>query len=256
LTRIRYILAMRASTATLGDQKAGSRRLWTAFLVFALALTNISISLNHPSLSFEINYYLVTSPNSSIDIQNTSRPNNSIDSQNKNASRLVIVQPHPHAGARDRQGNWGYVANVKAVRRWMLHRIRNATGDSANTTFLPINDKLEENRVCGAAPGTHETLLRRVHLGAPDPTPTDSNSTNQTGSSNNRPSVFRPSGRILCALYTHRGAHAKVTGIAETWGWRCDGFFAASDETVDDPDSLGFGAIDLAHAGNETRYVT
>lgn len=244
LTRI---LAVQASTATVGGQKVGSRSLWVVLFCLSFALVNIFISMNHTPLSFKMNYYLDTIPNSLIDSQN--------------ASRFVIVRPHPHAGARDAQGNWGYIANVTAVRRWMLHRIRNATGDSANITFLPINDKMEENLVCGTAPGkgAYETLpafdlLRRVHLG--DPTPTDSNSTNQTGTSNNRPSVFRPSGRILCALYTHKGARAKVTGIAETWGWRCDGFIAASDETVDDPDALGFGAINLAHAFNETRYVT
>jgi len=248
------IQAMRASTATVGEEKVGSRSLWVIFLCLPFALINISISLNHPPLSFGMNYYHYTSPNSSNESQNIWHPNSTIDSQN--ASRLIIVQPHPHAGARDAQGNWGYIANVTAVQQWILHRIRNATVILANITFLPISDKLEENLVCGSAPGkgTYETLpafdlLRQVHLG--DPTPTDSKSI----ISKNRPSVFRPSGRILCVLLSHKGAHAKVTGIAETWGWRCDGFFAASDETVDDPDSLGFGAINLAHAGNETRYV-
>jgi hypothetical protein len=31
-------------------------------------------------------------------------------------------RPHPHAGARDADGNWGYVADVTRIRRWMLQR--------------------------------------------------------------------------------------------------------------------------------------
>jgi len=170
-----------------------------------------------------------------------------------NERTSASLRPHPHAGARDAEGNWGYVADVTAVRRWMQRRC-NTTTDS--TSCLPINE-LEVNQVCHTPAGkrVYETLqafdlLRGVHLGAPE----------RNALTVSDPPLRTPqndfSNKILCALYTHKGAHDKVTGIAETWGWRCDGFFAASDETVQDPASLGFGAIDLAHAGNETRYVT
>jgi len=207
---------------------------------------------------------------------------NATTSKNENESLLLPpLRDHPHAGARDSQGNWGYVADVTAVRRWMLQRRRNAA--KANATpgkplnFLPIRETEEKEVVCNREPGKgYETpeafeLLQKVRVGAPDPLPpilvsvnattTGSNSTSEVATNtsirgfvdafDNRSVTFRSSGKILCALYTHRGSRLKVTGIVETWGWRCDGFFAASDETVDVPNKSGFGAIDLAHAGPE-----
>jgi len=53
--------------------------------------------------------------------------------------------------------------------------------------------------------------------------------------------------RILCAVYTHAQRHSQLQSIINTWGWRCDGFFAAS--TVTDP---VVGAIKLTHEGKES----
>jgi hypothetical protein len=156
----------------------------------------------------------------------------------------------------------------------MIERFQNATNSEQQQplnllTFLPIS-KDEEKAVCNAKPGKgYEKpeafeLLRKVTLGAPDPLPPLTTTTNSSSNSStfpeslvnmNQTAVFRSSGKILCAVYTYSGGHRRVTGIAETWGWRCDGFFAASNETVDKPGYVGFGAIDLAHQGPETRYV-
>jgi len=57
--------------------------------------------------------------------------------------------------------------------------------------------------------------------------------------------------RILCVIYTYGGAHHRLRGIRETWAWRCDGFFAASTQTVEHPTEDGFGAVDLPHVGAE-----
>ena len=64
--------------------------------------------------------------------------------------------------------------------------------------------------------------------------------TETTGGNNNDPP------KILCMVYTHSGAHARIQAIVNTWGSRCDGFFAASNET-----DLSIGAIDLVHKGPE-----
>jgi hypothetical protein len=45
--------------------------------------------------------------------------------------------------------------------------------------------------------------------------------------------------------------HYRVIGVAETWGWRCDGFLVASTVTIDDPTQPGFPATDLPHEGKE-----
>jgi hypothetical protein len=53
--------------------------------------------------------------------------------------------------------------------------------------------------------------------------------------------------KILCAIYTTASKTATIRSIGQTWGWRCDGFFAASTSTNET-----IGAIDLPHYGNET----
>jgi glycoprotein-N-acetylgalactosamine 3-beta-galactosyltransferase len=45
--------------------------------------------------------------------------------------------------------------------------------------------------------------------------------------------------------------HSRMVGVTETWGWRCDGFLAASTATIDDPTEPGFPATDLPHEGKE-----
>jgi len=62
----------------------------------------------------------------------------------------------------------------------------------------------------------------------------------------------RHASRILCTIYTHGDSHYRIRGIRDTWGWRCDGFLAASTQTIDDPSENGFGAVDLPHVGEES----
>ena len=57
-----------------------------------------------------------------------------------------------------------------------------------------------------------------------------------------------PSPQILCVIYTHDQKRDHIQTVAETWGWRCDGFVAASTVTVPE-----ISAVDLPHRGPE-RY--
>ena len=64
----------------------------------------------------------------------------------------------------------------------------------------------------------------------------------QTGSEGSNPK------KVLCLIYTHSGRHDSwLRAIAETYGPRCDGFLAASNQT--DP---SLGAVHLLHEGPET----
>jgi hypothetical protein len=113
-------------------------------------------------------------------------------------------RPHPHAGARDAEGNWGYVADVTRIRRWMLQRYRETAG--ANTTsstslaeagdevlppssYLPLSVN-EIEKVCGTQPGkgiegTHGwDVVIKVVLDGPNPLPLPS--------SENRPTSPEP----------------------------------------------------------------
>jgi glycoprotein-N-acetylgalactosamine 3-beta-galactosyltransferase len=52
--------------------------------------------------------------------------------------------------------------------------------------------------------------------------------------------------KILCMVYTHSGRHDQILSIAETWGPRCDGFMAASNQT-----NVTIGAVHIPHEGPE-----
>jgi hypothetical protein len=126
---------------------------------------------------------------------------------NTNATTSALYEPprpHPHAGARDADGNWGYVADVTRIRRWMLQRYREAAG--ANTTsstslaeagdellppssYLPLAvDEIET--VCGTQPGKGFEgkhgwdVVIKVVLNGPNPLPLPS--------SENRPTSPEP----------------------------------------------------------------
>jgi hypothetical protein len=157
---------------------------------------------------------------------------------------------HPHAGARFANGSWGYVYDVTLVRKWMLQRyIQEQGSTTANLgngtepplSYLPIAPGKETEIICNTPPkeGGEKKAGWRLLTGKVEVV----NST--------KLSTTMRSSKLLCAIYTHDKAHARIRGIVETWGWRCDGFFAASTKTVDDPLDEGFGAIDLPHEGKE-----
>jgi hypothetical protein len=171
----------------------------------------------------------------------------------------VSTADHPHAGARDADGFWNYVPDVTFLRRKVLYEL----GAKVPFLYFPLEPEFWEE-VCEVAPGhgvegwEGYELLRLVQLNGPDPVPETFNSSvaagfNETATARMTPTVPTTSNfnrvsspRILCAVYTYEGKHQQLKAIVETWGWRCDGFFAASTKT--DPD---LGAVDLPHLGEE-----
>jgi hypothetical protein len=131
---------------------------------------------------------------------------NTIAKKNKTLSKSgEPPRPHPHAGARDAKGNWGYVADVTRIRRWMLQRYRETAG--VNTTaptslaeagdevlppssYLPMRDN-EIKEVCGTQRGKGNEgkhgwdVVIKVVLDGPNPLPLPS--------SENRPTSPEPS---------------------------------------------------------------
>lgn len=180
---------------------------------------------------------------------------NSSNSSRSSSSNITTDPPrnHPHAGARYRNGTWGYVADVTRIRRRMLERFENHQKENPSTaatssvsSYLPQVNTAEMLQICNnfwlynqteiAWRMTTEKLTSMVTA---DPA-----------------FGLDAKSRVLCAVYTHSSAksHSRVKGITETWGWRCDGFFAASTETIEDPQDPGYGAIDLPHYGEEGYF--
>jgi hypothetical protein len=200
---------------------------------------------------------------------------------NNNATQASPF-PHPRAGARDANGKWGYVADVTRVRRRMLQRYQDQfSGTSMEQqssaslvpplSYLPMTAS-DTDTVCnlpqrkGVEGKEGWDVLLKVDVDAQDANTRTKNSTrnsNRTQSSNinytaphmhdraDDNGAFVSKGKILCGIYTYRQMHARMVGVTETWGWRCDGFLAASMATIDDPTEPGFPATDLPHEGKE-----
>ena len=162
---------------------------------------------------------------------------------------------HPHAGARDENGHWDYVPDVTLIRRRVLHEL----GSADSSSYFPLQDPELFKQVCQVPPGFGDEgldgyrVLSHVQLNGPNPVPDaeteEFNNTNifltpTLPPTTNISDLLPP--RILCAVYTTEKAHEQLQAIVDTWGWRCDGFFAASTKTVPD-----LGALDLPHLGKE-----
>jgi hypothetical protein len=186
-----------------------------------------------------------------------------------------VVRDHPHAGARDENDAWHYVPDVTAIRRVVLERIRNDPDSNNPQHYLPLDPN---STACQDAPGAgfegpqgYRVLREFVQLDGPDPVPEyDSDGPNLTEEFHivtreshqarwregpppiplsHRDATITPRPRILCSVYTQESSHDRIADIVDTWGWRCDGFFAASTKTQRD-----IGAVDLPHEGEE-RYM-
>jgi glycoprotein-N-acetylgalactosamine 3-beta-galactosyltransferase len=200
-------------------------------------------------------------------------------------------RPHPHAGARDASGNWGYVADVTRIRRWVLQRYRETSGVNATVSssslveavdealppasYLPLTAN-ETEKVCGTQPGKGIEgkhgwdVVIKVVLDGTNPLPLPSSEERPRGPkdkyTNIRSSMpyVRPrymittpepdgvsKGKILCGIYTYDKMNYRIQGVSETWGWRCDGFLPVSTVTIDDPAIQGYGSVDVPHYGPE-----
>jgi hypothetical protein len=175
----------------------------------------------------------------------------------------TALRDHPHAGARDENGAWNYVPDVEAIRRIVLERIRNDPDSTNQHHYLPLE---RNSTVCREAPGEgfespdgYKVLREFVELDGPDPLPEEQAPIKEPWHATREGNLLRhrtapmtnhrtknTPPRILCGIYTHEASHGAIRDIAETWGWRCDGFFAASNKT-----DRSIGAVDLPHRGPE-----
>eukprot|EP00977_Amphora_coffeiformis_P002880 scaffold538_cov166-Amphora_coffeaeformis.AAC.22 len=96
-------------------------------------------------------------------------------------------------GARDENGQWGYVHDPTSLKRHSH----------------PLNMSLTNCETPGPWYDGTRKALSKVEISPGHP---------QTK-------------RVLCMVYTHSNRHEQLRAIAETWGSRCDGFMAASNLT-------------------------
>jgi len=166
------------------------------------------------------------------------------DKNQKTAPTHILPRPHPRAGARHPNGTFGYVADPTLIRRNYLREFYTTQANRPLANFLKLN-KNESDYVCSAPPkfglkSEEYNLLSKVVINATNPTADDAIATEIPGQRKSK------APRILCAVYTHPANHDQIEAIIDTWGWRCDGFIAAStitNETI--------GVVDIPHLGKE-----
>jgi hypothetical protein len=184
----------------------------------------------------------------------------------------------PYADARDEDGSWGYIADATQVRSRVLALLPlNHTLHNNVTSFIPMTES-EQEEICQKPPGSGPEqelgwkLMQRVVVNAPEPRYANESAvivanesavivTNESPVivTNESPVIVTNSSsisvshhtetaapKILCVVYTYDAHHDRVAAIGDTWGWRCDGFLAASNRTVPE-----LGAVDLPHVGPE-----
>ena len=159
----------------------------------------------------------------------------------------ITPREHPHGGALDAEGKPGYVAPVTAYREKVLKQI-SMTDGATEMNHLPLNDE-EFELACNVAPGEgfekkmgYDLLISRYRVDGYDPI---EHTRNETEFQYKKTSPIPP--KLLCAIYTHEKNHPKIEEIIKVWGWRCDGFFAASTVTNET-----IGLVNLTHLGPES----
>ena len=142
-------------------------------------------------------------------------------------------QQHPHKGARDMNGNWGYVPDVTHLRR--------------NPPLFHM-DTHALHRGCANHDGNYKMLTQKVvvdwegHEQAEQEAAMQQQDSLRLVATKKKPRV-----KLFCLVYTTSPSHTTVIPrIRETWGPKCDGFLVGSNQT--DP---SIDAVDIPHEGPE-----
>ena len=122
-----------------------------------------------------------------------------------------ILRPHPHMGARDENGQLGYVPDPSP------HHLKQSQG---------IQEKYA--KACALTPKEAEGPGGNKVLQKIEPLPRQTTP------------------RVLCMVYTISSNLENLQAIVDTWATDCDGFIAASNKTIP-----YLGSLDLTHMGPE-----
>ncbi|KAG7340752.1 Fringe-like protein [Nitzschia inconspicua] len=131
-----------------------------------------------------------------------------------NSSIVEPLHKHPHAGAVDMFGRYGYVHDPTIL---LHHQQKPLT----ELQLLLDEEKTDLCAPIGYGPEGGKDLARQFfhdHVQVASPLSEEEAKTI----------------KVFCAIYTHAGNRNQIAAIRQTWGKRCDGFMAASTETNHD----------------------
>jgi hypothetical protein len=133
-------------------------------------------------------------------------------------NRTSPLAPHPHAGAVDEFGHYGYVHDPTILLE-------------SPSTFQVLPEERTElcDSILSGMDEVTRTVFEQIQVTKTPPTTKDV--------------------KVFCAIYTYPGNNNQTNAIRETWGRRCDGFMAASTET-----NHSLATVNLPHHGFEGQY--
>lgn len=126
---------------------------------------------------------------------------------------------HPHKGAVDEDGNWGYIHDEE-----FLHR---------NPPEFILPNKEE---ACAKRDANQRMLTEKVSIDFEADAAAEKRA-KESG---------KPRPKILCVLFTIQKNHDRLEAISHTWGSKCDGIVYASDKT-----DRVIGTVNIPHEGKE-----
>mmetsp|Transcript_42166 Transcript_42166/g.101416 ORF Transcript_42166/g.101416 Transcript_42166/m.101416 type:complete len:1036 (-) Transcript_42166:81-3188(-) len=128
-----------------------------------------------------------------------------------------LHEEHPHMGAQDFDGQWGYVHDVTSLRN--------------NPPRWDFNEA-KTKAACEKRDNNYKMMKERIVV--------DTEYDQQMKNTPNRPKIF-------CLVYTTSDNHySRLPHIRQTWGPKCDGFMVGSNKTEPDID-----AVNIPHEGPE-----
>jgi glycoprotein-N-acetylgalactosamine 3-beta-galactosyltransferase len=170
------------------------------------------------SVKFDQNATVNTTDNGTEIPDSTATLMNSVlFDQNATVNTTTHVRAHPHAGAVDEEGNYGYVHDPTVI---------------ANSKIQFSIPPKEITQVCapaGAGPegiGGYRLITEKILV-----------------------ANVEPRLKIFCSIYTSPENEEMRWAIAETWGGHCDGYLAATTYTDSE-----FGTVNVLHEGEETYH--
>jgi hypothetical protein len=131
---------------------------------------------------------------------------------------------HPHLGATDEDGKFGYIHDETALR--------------ANPSQFNFKNDDERNRLCKTGDPNYIMLTDKVFV--------DIQSHEAAERRVEHDLATKSRVKIFCLVYTIEKNHGKIPAIRETWGNKCDGFMVGSTKT-----DKTLGTVNIPHEGPE-----
>ena len=131
---------------------------------------------------------------------------------------------HPHKGATDENGKFGYVHDEAALR---MH-----------PPPFKFKDDNEHKRLCKGGDPNYKMLTEKVYV--------DLTSHEAAERRAEHGQQKKKRAKIFCLVYTIEKFHDRIQPIRETWGQKCDGFMVGSTKT-----DRELGTVNIVHEGPE-----